>query len=190
MFANCTTNCTGHECINASLHKNHSLTRLDAHWHAPAPHSNRQMPGLCATYQSEGLPKGDYPQGSLSTAFSKRLCMQFRGSWFACCASVTSLQCQCCAHEFVARAEGMHEFVARANATARGFEPLRAEPNGFRVHHLNHSVTLSWSQALPYSQHALRERPFLIPCYSEKKARATFLAPHSCRQMMLVWPNG
>ena len=58
MFANCTTNCTGHECINASLHKNHSLTRLDAHWHAPAPHSNRQMPGLCATYQSEGLPKG------------------------------------------------------------------------------------------------------------------------------------
>ena len=27
--------------------------------------------------------------------------------------------------------------------TARGFEPLRAEPNGFRVHHLNHSVTLS-----------------------------------------------
>ena len=27
--------------------------------------------------------------------------------------------------------------------TARGFEPLRAEPNGFLVHHLNHSVTLS-----------------------------------------------
>ena len=29
-------------------------------------------------------------------------------------------------------------------ATARGFEPLRAEPNGFLVHHLSHSVTLSW----------------------------------------------
>ena len=28
-------------------------------------------------------------------------------------------------------------------ATAREFEPLRAEPNGFLVHHLNHSVTLS-----------------------------------------------
>ena len=28
-------------------------------------------------------------------------------------------------------------------ATARGFEPLRAEHNGFLVHHLNHSVTLS-----------------------------------------------
>ena len=28
-------------------------------------------------------------------------------------------------------------------STARGFEPLRAEPNGFLVHHLNHSVTLS-----------------------------------------------
>ena len=29
--------------------------------------------------------------------------------------------------------------------TARGFEPLRAEPNGFLVHHLSHSVTLSWT---------------------------------------------
>ncbi len=29
------------------------------------------------------------------------------------------------------------------NSTARGFEPLRAEPNGFLVHHLSHSVTLS-----------------------------------------------
>ena len=29
------------------------------------------------------------------------------------------------------------------NTTARGFEPLPAEPNGFLVHHLNHSVTLS-----------------------------------------------
>ncbi len=29
------------------------------------------------------------------------------------------------------------------SSTARGFEPLRAEPNGFLVHHLNHSVTLS-----------------------------------------------
>ena len=30
-----------------------------------------------------------------------------------------------------------------ATPTARGFEPLRAEPNGFLVHHLKHSVTLS-----------------------------------------------
>jgi hypothetical protein len=30
-----------------------------------------------------------------------------------------------------------------ADSTARGFEPLRAEPNGFLVHHLSHSVTLS-----------------------------------------------
>ena len=30
--------------------------------------------------------------------------------------------------------------------TPRGFEPLRAEPNGFLVHHLNHSVTLSHMQ--------------------------------------------
>ena len=31
----------------------------------------------------------------------------------------------------------------RICSTARGFEPLRAEPNGFLFHHLNHSVTLS-----------------------------------------------
>ena len=36
------------------------------------------------------------------------------------------------------------------NPTARGFEPLRAEPNGFLVHHLNHLVTLSLpAQLLP-----------------------------------------
>ena len=32
---------------------------------------------------------------------------------------------------------------SKLSATARGFEPLRAEPNGFLVHHLSHSVTLS-----------------------------------------------
>ena len=31
-------------------------------------------------------------------------------------------------------------------STARGFEPLRADPNGFLVHHLSHSVTLSHMQ--------------------------------------------
>ena len=39
---------------------------------------------------------------------------------------------------------GASEMV-RGKTTARGFEPLRAEPNGFLVHHLNHSVTLSLS---------------------------------------------
>ena len=46
-------------------------------------------------------------------------------------------------------ASRVHRPAARMNerrgqkATARGFEPLRAEHNGFLVHHLNHSVTLS-----------------------------------------------
>ena len=30
-----------------------------------------------------------------------------------------------------------------SKTTPKGFEPLRAEPNGFLVHHLNHSVTVS-----------------------------------------------
>ena len=33
--------------------------------------------------------------------------------------------------------------MPQVKATARGFEPLRAEPNGFRVHLLNRSDTLS-----------------------------------------------
>ena len=39
-----------------------------------------------------------------------------------------------------------HTFITNYThtaSTARGFEPLRAEPNGFLVHHLSHSVTLS-----------------------------------------------
>ena len=36
----------------------------------------------------------------------------------------------------------MRELSNAAAATAKGFEPLRAEANGFLVHHLNHSVTL------------------------------------------------
>ena len=34
----------------------------------------------------------------------------------------------------------------QGKSTARGFEPLRAEPNGFRVHVLNRSDTLSLSK--------------------------------------------
>ena len=43
-----------------------------------------------------------------------------------------------------------------ATTTARGFEPLRAEPNGFLVHHLSHSVTLSWKLG---HLHALEKIP-------------------------------
>ena len=43
----------------------------------------------------------------------------------------------------------MCELSNAAAATARGFEPLRAEPNGFLVHHLNHSVTLSMDAFAP-----------------------------------------
>ena len=33
-------------------------------------------------------------------------------------------------------------------STPRGFEPLRAEPTGFQVQHLNHSVTVSVQELL------------------------------------------
>ena len=37
----------------------------------------------------------------------------------------------------------------RGKATPRGFEPLRAEPNGFRVHLLNRSDTVSVANVAP-----------------------------------------
>ena len=33
--------------------------------------------------------------------------------------------------------------VMTFQSTPRGFEPRRAEPNGFQIHHLSHSVTVS-----------------------------------------------
>ena len=41
------------------------------------------------------------------------------------------------------------EHLEPSQPTARGFEPLRAEPNGFLVHLLNHSDTLYWEGAIP-----------------------------------------
>ena len=37
----------------------------------------------------------------------------------------------------------------RGDTTAAGFEPARAEPNGFRVRLLNHSDTLSFAPVSP-----------------------------------------
>ena len=73
-----------------------------------------------------------------------------------------TLSCLCCWHSFPQRGiTKPSKFLWRAklwtmliayrsirprdtvHTTARGFEPLPAEPNGFLVHHLNHSVTLS-----------------------------------------------
>ena len=42
---------------------------------------------------------------------------------------------------------------SRYKSTARRFEPLRAEPNRFLVHHLNHSVTLSMSKVCKHLAH-------------------------------------
>ena len=36
----------------------------------------------------------------------------------------------------------------QSQSTPKGFEPLRAEPNGFLVHHLSHSVTVSMKSCI------------------------------------------
>ena len=55
---------------------------------------------------------------------------------------------QCAAGHFGAsRSCGMRKLTLplKEQATPRAFEPLRAEPNGFRVHPLDRSGTVSWS---------------------------------------------
>ena len=52
--------------------------------------------------------------------------------------------------ESFTRGEGREQIMEPGNeATARGFEPLRAEPNGFRVHFLSRSDTLSAGNSEP-----------------------------------------
>ena len=65
------------------------------------------------------------------------------------CVALRHVPSPCLCYRFAARPFAMPLlcvwFPLRiGNATAMGFEPLRAEPNGFLVHHLNHSATLSW----------------------------------------------
>ena len=57
--------------------------------------------------------------------------------------------------------------------TAKGFEPLRAEPNGFLVHHLNHSVTLSMEDVEQLCQDAFS----MLGVRSCARARPTWRAP-------------
>ena len=57
--------------------------------------------------------------------------------------------------------------------TAWGLEPLRAEPNGFLVHHLNHSVTLSMEELDQSCHHAFS----MLGVRSCARARPTWHAP-------------
>ena len=78
-----------------------------------------------------------------------------------CCGS------QCAAGHFGAsRSCNLRELTLplKEQATPRGFEPLRAEPNGFRVHPLGHSGTVSCEEVqllYDYSS-AVTQRPAVM----------------------------
>ena len=57
--------------------------------------------------------------------------------------------------------------------TPKGFKPSRAEPNGFLVHHLNHSVTLSMEDVEQLCQDAFS----MLGVRSCARARPTWRAP-------------
>ena len=71
--------------------------------------------------------------------------------------------------------------------TARGFEPLRAEPNGFRVHLLNRSDTLSWSKDSAFTILATMKQA--RSCDNHLKKDDICIASER-EQQLLVWPNG
>ena len=54
--------------------------------------------------------------------------------------------------------------------TPRGFEPLRAEPNGYRVHLLNRSDTVSVTLKIPYT-YAVRNNSGKSGCQGKTPAR-------------------
>ena len=61
--------------------------------------------------------------------------------------------------------------------TPVGFEPLRAEPNGFLVHHLNHSVTLSLASKVGVW---LAEKRFSSVMVRMVRRAQPTLHPYSC----------
>ena len=73
--------------------------------------------------------------------------------------------------------------LAHEKSTARGFEPLRAEPNGFLVHHLNHSVTLSTPRMCGACILSCSSRAVLCtPCVRVPKSWKQTRSPHVSRQ--------
>ena len=82
--------------------------------------------------------------------FSAPVCYDSLAEWSKVLASGASpkgrgFEPHSCHFIFIQVAADGHECAGGKGTTARGFEPLRAEPNGFRAHHLDHSVTLSMS---------------------------------------------
>jgi hypothetical protein len=65
--------------------------------------------------------------------------------------------------------------TSNTKTTPRGFEPLRAEPNGFRVHLLNRSDTVSWPQPRP--QHTRQNTPHTLHHRATAKFRGRELNP-------------
>ena len=71
--------------------------------------------------------------------------------------------------------------------TARGFEPLRAEPNGFRVHLLNRSDTLSWSKDVYF---IIKGKPRCGHTRVVQREKEHIRHALEREQQLLVWPNG
>ena len=63
-----------------------------------------------------------------------------RRKWMACCHARFPRYTECVIHKESATCIGA---AMNKHTTPRGFEPLRAEPNGFRVHLLSRSDTVS-----------------------------------------------
>ena len=74
----------------------------------------------------------------------------------------------------------------KMRTTARGFEPLRAEPNGFLVHHLNHSVTLSCQNCLCPNYAIFGSRCSRVRCFLKTHFAADPPQIHNGRRAVFV----
>jgi hypothetical protein len=112
--------------------------QLSREANSSAPQLPGSIPGACVLAFCGagfvGFPRGQ-PPGTLDPP---RVAALLRWAVFRFCANWCPLFGRSWLSTYAALAS-----CSGTRTTARGFEPLRAEPNGFRVHLLNHSDTLS-----------------------------------------------
>ena len=71
--------------------------------------------------------------------------------------------------------------------TPRGFEPLRAEPNGFRVHLLNHSDTVSTNGHATWLRNEVAARTHALPVAGlQHILDSTFVVPERSAEWQCI----
>ena len=103
------------------------------------PYSTTRLHPISKNNLTRSWPRGPSCRGAIP---SHPMCIAITANYnhaarLLLYATEAAVPCMCAIHAVPSLLYCMHK------TTPKGFEPLRAEPNGFLVHHLSHSVTLS-----------------------------------------------